>query len=191
MWGILRRTAFFRNLKQGSSHRAFSVNAGREQRKRFKRFNGLPSAFQWIVVVVSMEHWWRFNGFSTSSQCFFSEKRLVRQWEMTGTLGTNHWYVWDKPLVRRGRTVGNIMLVIYEISIETLKRKGRVSPPWMFSQRNNPYCDLLKISAAKIKFLVESAKCFERILYFCDRITKNWIIWIMFFIHRLIKNPPL
>ena len=21
------------------------------------------------------------------------------------------------------------------------KRKGRVTPPWMFSQRNNPYCE--------------------------------------------------
>ena len=21
------------------------------------------------------------------------------------------------------------------------KRKGRVAPPWMFSQRNNPYCE--------------------------------------------------
>lgn len=25
-----------------------------------------------------------------------------------------------------------------------LQEKRRVAPPWMFSQRNNPYCDLLE-----------------------------------------------
>ena len=30
----------------------------------------------------------------------------------------------------------------------------------MFSQRNNPYCDLLKISTAKIKFFFDNAKYF-------------------------------
>ena len=43
----------------------------------------------------------------------------------------------------------------------------------MFSQRNNPYCDLLKISAAKIKNYLESAKEFKSFLYFCGKITKN------------------
>ena len=42
----------------------------------------------------------------------------------------------------------------------------------MFSQRNNPYCDLLKISAAKINFFYEYTKCFKRNLYFCGKITK-------------------
>ena len=43
----------------------------------------------------------------------------------------------------------------------------------MFSQRNNPYCDLLKISAAKIKFFYENTKEFKRNLYFCSEIIKN------------------
>lgn len=43
----------------------------------------------------------------------------------------------------------------------------------MFSQRNNPYCDLLKISAAKLNFFPECAKLFKRNLYFCGIITKN------------------
>ena len=43
----------------------------------------------------------------------------------------------------------------------------------MFSQRNNPYCDLLKISAAKINFFFDSTKCFKRNLYICSKITKN------------------
>jgi len=43
----------------------------------------------------------------------------------------------------------------------------------MFSQRNNPYCDLLKISGAKINFFYECTKCFKRNLYFCAKITKN------------------
>ena len=45
----------------------------------------------------------------------------------------------------------------------------------MFSQRNNPYCDLLIISGAKIKNFYESTKCFKSFLYFCQQITKNAI----------------
>jgi hypothetical protein len=40
----------------------------------------------------------------------------------------------------------------------------------MFSQRNNPYCDLLKISGAKIKFFFEIPKNIRRILYFWGKI---------------------
>ena len=43
----------------------------------------------------------------------------------------------------------------------------------MFSQRNNPYCDLLKISAAKINILSDITKYFKRNLYFCGKITKK------------------
>ena len=43
----------------------------------------------------------------------------------------------------------------------------------MFSQRNNPYCDLLKISDAKINFFYDCTKCFKRNLYFCGKITKK------------------
>ena len=43
----------------------------------------------------------------------------------------------------------------------------------MFSQRNNPYCDLLKISAAKLNFFCENTKCFRLFLYICGKITKN------------------
>ena len=43
----------------------------------------------------------------------------------------------------------------------------------MFSQRNNPYCDLLKISAANLKIFQINTKLFKRNLYFCGKITKN------------------
>ena len=43
----------------------------------------------------------------------------------------------------------------------------------MFSQRNNPYCDLLKISAAKLNFFHESTKYLKIYLYICGKITKN------------------
>ena len=35
-----------------------------------------------------------------------------------------------------------------------------VAPNLMFSQRTNPYCDLLKISAAKVRFFHKSTKYF-------------------------------
>ena len=35
----------------------------------------------------------------------------------------------------------------------------------MFSQRNNPYCELLQISAAKIQLFSEIAKIFR---FFCN-----------------------
>ena len=36
----------------------------------------------------------------------------------------------------------------------------------MFSQRNNPYCDLLKIISTKILFSFENTKYLEEILIF-------------------------
>ena len=43
----------------------------------------------------------------------------------------------------------------------------------MFSQRNNPYCDLLKISNAKINFFFKNTKSFEINMYFCSKLTKK------------------
>ena len=42
----------------------------------------------------------------------------------------------------------------------------RTKPPLlMFSQRNNPYCELLQISAAKIQFFSKPHKLFKVFLY--------------------------
>ena len=46
----------------------------------------------------------------------------------------------------------------------------------MFSQRNNPYCDLLKISSTKILFLFERTKYLRRNSYFCRNEPLNGII---------------
>ena len=37
----------------------------------------------------------------------------------------------------------------------------------MFAQRNNPYCDLLKISVAKLYILIDIYKLFVFFLYIC------------------------
>ena len=46
-----------------------------------------------------------------------------------------------------------------EKALRTKKRRFRKTKPplLMFSQRNNPYCELLQISAAKIRFFLETA----------------------------------
>ena len=42
------------------------------------------------------------------------------------------------------------------------RRFRRTKPPLlMFSQRNNPYCELLQISAAKIQFFSKPHKLFK------------------------------
>ncbi len=48
-----------------------------------------------------------------------------------------------------------------------------VAPNLMFSQRNNPYCDLLKISAAKLRFFYKSTKYFAENLYLWGKIIKK------------------
>ena len=54
-----------------------------------------------------------------------------------------------------------------ENALRTKKRRFRKTKPplLMFSQRNNPYCELLQISAAKIRFFLETAQTFQRFLY--------------------------
>ena len=53
-----------------------------------------------------------------------------------------------------------------EKALRTKKRRFRKTKPplLMFSQRNNPYCELLQISAAKIRFFSKPHKLFK---YFC------------------------
>ena len=46
----------------------------------------------------------------------------------------------------------------------------------MFSQRNNPYCDLLKISGAKVNFFCEIIQSVRVYLYICAEIVKNQIL---------------
>ena len=60
---------------------------------------------------------------------------------------------------------------MFRININKKKStvKGRWTKNLMFSQRNNPYCDLLKISDAKIIFFLDIAKSFSGKLYFCGR----------------------
>ena len=41
-------------------------------------------------------------------------------------------------------------MITFAKMLSFLHKKRRVAPPFMFSQRNNPYCELQKISAAKI-----------------------------------------
>ena len=49
-------------------------------------------------------------------------------------------------------------IFIYLQKEEGVKEKGEdCSPPRMFSQRNNPYCDLLQICDAKMNIFFESA----------------------------------
>ena len=58
----------------------------------------------------------------------------------------------------------------------------------MFSQRNNPYCDLLTISVAKIKIFRERTKYLKRKLYFCGIILKYYYYekdsWFGFRYHK-------
>ena len=50
-----------------------------------------------------------------------------------------------------------------------LQQKGRVSPPKMFSQRNNPYCDLLHFSVTKLENKLEKAMEVKGFLIIFDR----------------------
>ena len=51
--------------------------------------------------------------------------------------------------------------------------EGRWERDLMFSQRNNPYCDLLKILLQKYKFSPKHANFFAVILYICRNILEN------------------